>query len=480
MISLDAWGTTIWWCKTNSWHVDAIENKSCVASRSDCNHCAVNGFPYCFDIDYTTVPWKPGCESNPDETDGNGEWTTDPVEKKYTVKFNCNGGGWSTASQSYNVGETKALNTNTCTHSTKNFGWWATSSAWTKVYDDGAVVNPWGTAWSTVNLYAVWVDKPSCPAPTITSVDGSNINFNLNWASANTVIVFVSQNKSNWSSSWWPATSPRTFSASYSKWYVKLVTVCSNSVSSADSNIVEFWSSSSSSCFFPTMVIDKVENCAIKYHFNGPDPISWKSCCTAARLDRSLDWETWWWPLTTVYGSPLTWSRVWNNWDSGMIYLRYTYSWCNGEFSPVISYNMPVQSGCPGSSSSMKKTFYNGKCLNWKNNWLYDSNWKLITTISWWKRMGNWYDVRYNSYQSPHWVIWYDNDTTTWWSYSDAYLDYYSDFSKILSAWYSFPLTVYHPWTSNQWHKIVLSNTWYTQSVTQYGIGNLYSSTCTN
>ena len=89
------------------------------------------------------------------------------------------------------------------------------------------------------------------------------------------------------------------------------------------------------------MVIDKVENCAIKYHFNGPDPISWKSCCTAARLDRSLDWETWWWPLTTVYGSPLTWSRVWNNWDSGMIYLRYTYSWCNGEFSPVISYNMP-------------------------------------------------------------------------------------------------------------------------------------------
>ena len=79
----EAWHTAVWLCKTNTWHIDAIENKSCVASRNDCNHCFKNGFPYCFDIDYTTVSWKPGCESYPDETEGSGQ------ESVYNWTWKC-------------------------------------------------------------------------------------------------------------------------------------------------------------------------------------------------------------------------------------------------------------------------------------------------------------------------------------------------------------------------------------------------------
>ena len=82
----EAWNSIVWGCKTNSWHVDAIENKTCVAERSDCNHCSKNWFPYCFDIDHTSVPWKPGCESYPDETSGAGKWPTDPI---YNWTWKC-------------------------------------------------------------------------------------------------------------------------------------------------------------------------------------------------------------------------------------------------------------------------------------------------------------------------------------------------------------------------------------------------------
>ena len=70
----NAWSSVVWLCKTNSWHVDAIENKSCLASRRDCNHCAVNGFPYCFDVDF-----KASCPDDTWETPGNwGETPTEP------------------------------------------------------------------------------------------------------------------------------------------------------------------------------------------------------------------------------------------------------------------------------------------------------------------------------------------------------------------------------------------------------------------
>ena len=237
----EAWSTITWWCKTNSWHVDAIENKSCVAERGDCNHCAKNGFPYCFDIDYTTVSWKPGCESYPDETEGVGweepvqkvvvsfntdgwafiqpaiidkwskiseygaparwdgwpfmwwysdaayttknNWDAPIYENKtiyarfchldthnynpstqactqkpstYTVQFNCNGWSNPPANQTFTVGKSQALSANTCTRTNYKFLWWSKTSWWSKEYNDGASVDLWGTAWSTIKLYAVW------------------------------------------------------------------------------------------------------------------------------------------------------------------------------------------------------------------------------------------------------------------------------------------------------------------------------------
>ena len=77
-------------------------------------------------------------------------------DKYYTVKFDCNGWSNPPANQTFTVGWSQALNANTCTKTSYAFKWWSKTKWWTKDYDDQATVNPWGTAWSTVTLYAVW------------------------------------------------------------------------------------------------------------------------------------------------------------------------------------------------------------------------------------------------------------------------------------------------------------------------------------
>jgi hypothetical protein len=52
--------------------------------------------------------------------------------------------------------------------------------------------------------------------------------------------------------------------------------------------------------FETQMIIDSIEGCALKYHFDGNDPISGKSCCNPVRLDYSYDGVTFS-PLTTTY-----------------------------------------------------------------------------------------------------------------------------------------------------------------------------------
>ena len=81
-------------------------------------------------------------------------------DKYYTVKFDCNGWSNPPANQTFTVGWSQALNANTCTKTSYAFKWWSKTKWWAKAYDDQATVNPWGTVWSTVTLYAVWEYSP--------------------------------------------------------------------------------------------------------------------------------------------------------------------------------------------------------------------------------------------------------------------------------------------------------------------------------
>jgi len=343
-------------------------------------------------------------------------------------------------------------------------------------------------SWSWIRSDAMPYQMNGCWTPTISSISNTWLmHFSLSsawWVSIYAAnIVTYSNTGALIFSSVAEAKSPRNMVNWTLQWtgVSKIQAMCnlSNWASVRSHFASKNYSGSSmgNSCSFPTMVIDKVENCAIKYHFNGPDPISWKSCCTAARLDRSLDWETWWWPLTTVYGSPLTWSRVWNNWDSGMIYLRYTYSWCNGEFSPVISYNMPVQSGCPTTPVSYKKTFHNGKCLNWTVWWLYKSDASLVGEISWWWTNGPWTDYNW----THHYWSYQKNDFSDWYVWTPNVWDFikYEEWYSMMTNINSYPATLYIPWPDNKWNTISIDANWVVKSVaTHIGTWNLYSTAC--
>ena len=159
----DLWKTVYWKCTTDIWHAE--EELECSAYRRDCNHCAKNGFPYCFDIDFAE-----SCD--PNETAGNGEWTTEgPVSTTYTVKYSCNGWVWTMSNQTITNWVATALSANSCTNSWKTFAWWSTSSsATTATYSNQQVVTDLTSAWGTVQLYAVW-----------TAVATYTVHFDCNW-----------------------------------------------------------------------------------------------------------------------------------------------------------------------------------------------------------------------------------------------------------------------------------------------------------
>ena len=83
-----------------------------------------------------------------------------PTDKYYTVQFDCNGWSNPPENQTFTVGSSQALHANTCTRTNYKFLWWSRTEWWAKDYDDKQSVNPWGTAWSTVVLYAVWEYSP--------------------------------------------------------------------------------------------------------------------------------------------------------------------------------------------------------------------------------------------------------------------------------------------------------------------------------
>ncbi len=75
----------------------------------------------------------------------------------YTVVFHPNLGSGTMPSQTFTVGEEKALSLNTFTRDGYNFAGWAKSAGGSKAYDDGAtVVNLTQTDGGTVYLYALW------------------------------------------------------------------------------------------------------------------------------------------------------------------------------------------------------------------------------------------------------------------------------------------------------------------------------------
>lgn len=75
----------------------------------------------------------------------------------YTVVFHANLGSGTMPSQTFVVGEEKALSSNTFTYEGYSFAGWATSFNGNKAYDDGAtVINLTTTDGGRVDLYALW------------------------------------------------------------------------------------------------------------------------------------------------------------------------------------------------------------------------------------------------------------------------------------------------------------------------------------
>lgn len=74
----------------------------------------------------------------------------------YTVVFNSNGGTGTMSDQSFNVDETKTLNTNTLSKSGYTFLGWSTSVDGDVVYTDGESVTNIAGSGETITLYAVW------------------------------------------------------------------------------------------------------------------------------------------------------------------------------------------------------------------------------------------------------------------------------------------------------------------------------------
>lgn len=209
----------------------------------------------------------------------------------------------------------------------------------------------------------------TCPAPTITGVEWRKVSFVLNWADANATMLIKTEDNENWPS-WWDVSgtsSPRSLGSTPAKWYTKMRTLCKNGVWSTDSNVVEFETQ---------MIIDSIEGCALKYHFDGNDPISGKSCCNPVRLDYSYDGVTFS-PLTTTYKNWMSFASHWKEWK---VYFRYSLDWWKS-WSSTTSYNMSKQS-C--GSSSCSRTFYDGTPLNWVANWLYAEDWYKLAEISYW------------------------------------------------------------------------------------------------
>ena len=281
----------------------------------------------------------------------------------------------------------------------------------------------------------------TCPAPTITKVEWKDVYFDLNWADANSVNMQVSADKTSWTSNTFGPSNKLPILTSLDRWYVKLITRCKNGLSSDESNIAEFWRN------YGRMVIDDIKNCMMSYHFEWwDDPLSWKTCCTDARLDHSDDGITWF-PTTTTYSSPMKITSQGSEW---MIYLKYRI---NGwDWSDVVSYNMPKQTGCYTKNA---KKFYDETCLDWVPDWLYLPDWTLLTTISgWW-----WYSYKDNIEQFFNPIVhdWIHNYTpANWYFLGDTDINKVSG-AIIEKSAYSDTVLVYAPCDSWQWCKFDLS-----------------------
>lgn len=79
-----------------------------------------------------------------------------PAVTNYYVAFNANGGTGTMSNQLFTVDVEQALASNVFTRSGYDFRGWATSSAGSAVYEDGAVVTNLAVAGATNTLYASW------------------------------------------------------------------------------------------------------------------------------------------------------------------------------------------------------------------------------------------------------------------------------------------------------------------------------------
>lgn len=104
--------------------------------------------PVC--LGYTTLyaQWKASSVAPTNET---------PAVTNYYVAFNANGGTGTMSNQTFTVGVAQALKKNAFRYNGYDFRGWATSSAGSVEYADGAVVTNLTTAGSTRTLYASWV-----------------------------------------------------------------------------------------------------------------------------------------------------------------------------------------------------------------------------------------------------------------------------------------------------------------------------------
>ena len=268
------------------------------------------------------------------------------------------------------------------------YGWVDVWVSWYCKWNDGTSSQceyrcwEWETfSWNDTLHNGICV-KMECPTPTITNVCDNKVYFDLNWANATSVSMrFSETNEWDWDVSigsyiWW-YTSPRTLSSPYNKWFIKLRTACSGGVYSDSSEAFAFDTekscddpgSSSSSCFFPTMVIDDISNCKLTYHFNEYTPTN----------DPMLWWSTDnenFSPVTSAFTSPV---KIFPHWSSWRVYIKYRQK-CGSDyqFSDVYTYDMPYQSCSPATTTTTIKVDRNGDPFEWElGKGYYEVNWNI-------------------------------------------------------------------------------------------------------
>ena len=378
--------------------------------------------------------WTYEPEANYTIAGDNEELTATATMKKYSVMFKAN--GWrfadgTTNDKSYDVSCWGPIGLRGVTWSNHTFlGWYTAQNGWSDVWKSGNY-----RPTSDVTLRAHWEESHAgC----------------VNYSSSNQCTDWIT---------WTPITSTDPTKVMWTCWWNDGVICekCADGLSYID------WVCKRN---YPTLIIDSISDCQMKYHFVPYTPYTTGApCCNPVRFEKSYDGNTWSYVTTSYDGDiPIT-----SNWAQWMIYIRYTVdNWVT--YSDTYSYNMSKQS-C--GSIGCTKQFYDGTPMNWELDWLYLPDWHKIMSISSWNCaywMSNAVGDYCYDFGSSSCNYHTDCMVSNWTTNHCPYMSYYlpttvsQNLFAALQSYYGTPqysITLYTPWSDNTRCKFTMSTYWW-------------------